>query len=212
MRTLFALVLALPLAFAAAPVAALQPGVDYQILATPQPKSVKHGQIEITEFFWYKCPHCFNLEPDLNEWRRKLGKDVVFKRVPGILNESWSSLARAYYALEAIGQLEKLHVDVFEAIHVKGMDLNPPEAFFDWAVTQGVDRKKLAEAYHSFSVNGQTMRAAQMSRDYKLSGVPAFAVNGKYVTSAYMTGGHPQLFKALDELIAMERKAGGKKK
>lgn len=212
MRALIALLLALPLTLAAVPAYALQADVDYKTLSPAQPKSVKNGQIEVTEFFWYKCPHCFNLEPELNEWRKKQGKDVVFKRVPGILSEAWTPLARAFYALEAVGQLEKLHVDVFEAIHVKGMDLNPPDAFFDWAVTRGVDRKKLAEAYNSFGVNGQTMRAAQMTRDYKLNGVPAFAINGKYVTSAYMTGSHPQLFKAMDELIAMERKAGGKKK
>ncbi len=212
MRKLLALLIALPLALSSLPVAALQAGVDYQVLPTPQPTSAKAGQIEITEFFWYKCPHCFNLEPEVNEWRRKQGKDVVFKRAPGILNESWATLARAYYAMETTGQLDKLHDALFEAIHVKGMEMKTPEAFLDWAATKGADRKKLSEAFNSFSVNGQTMRAAQMSRDYKLNGVPAFAVNGKYVTSAYMTGGHPELFKALDALVAMERKGGPKKK
>jgi thiol:disulfide interchange protein DsbA len=86
------------------------------------------------------------------------------------------------------------------------MDLNNPETFFDWAVTKGVDRQKLAAAYHSFGVNSKVMRAKQMTQAYKLSGVPAFAVNGKYTTSAYMTGSHAKLFEALNELINMELK------
>lgn len=212
MRKLLALLFALPLALASLSAAALEAGKDYQAVPQPQPTSVKAGQIEILEFFWYKCPHCFTLEPEVNEWRKKQGKDVVFKRMPGILNESWAVLGRAFYAMDALGVLDKLHDNLFEAIHVKGMDMKTADAFLDWAATQGVDRRKLADAYNSFSVNGQAMRAQQLGRDFRLNGVPAFVVNGKYVTSAYMTGGHPQLFQALDQLVAMERKAGGKKK
>lgn len=189
---------------------ALEAGKDYQELAATQPVEVKKGQVEVVEFFWYRCPHCFDLEPELNAWAKKLPKDVVLHRVPGILNPGWANLARAYYALEALGLVEKLHAEVFNAIHVQGMDLNPPERFFDWAVTKGVDRKKIADAYNSFAVNTKVMRAQQMTAAYKLNGVPALAVNGKYVTSAYMTGSVPSMFKALDELIAQERKKNGK--
>ncbi len=128
------------------------------------------------------------------------------KRVPAILNENWAAMARAYYALEALGMHNKLHEALFNAFHVQNMDLTPPQTFFDWAVTQGVDRKKLADAYSSFAVDTKVMRALQLTRDYKLTGVPAIAINGKFVTSAYMTGGQPELFKAVDELIAQELK------
>ena len=199
---LFALAL-----FATAPAShALEAGKDYAVLSPAQPISAKKGQVEVLEFFWYRCPHCFQLEPDLNAWTKKQGKNVKLTRVPAILNESWGALARAYYALEAVGMSEKLHDDVFDAIHVKGMDLTPPETFFDWAVTKGVDRKKLASAYNSFSVDTKVMRAQQLTRDYKLTGVPAVAINGKFVTSAYMTGGQPELFKTMDALIAQELK------
>lgn len=207
-----ALALALPLMLAAAPASALDEDVDYLRLSPPQRTDVKPGQVEVTEFFWYGCPHCFHLEPDLNAWAKKQAKDVVIKRVPAVLNEKWAALARAYYALEALGVQPKLHDELFDAIHVKGMDLNPPDAFFDWGVTKGLDRKKLANAYNSFGVNSKVMRAQQMTKSYKLTGVPAFAVNGKYVTSAYMTGSQPKLFEALDQLIAMERKPGKKLK
>lgn len=210
-RLFVALTLVAALALGQNAALALESGKDYLEISPVQKTDVKKGQVEVLEFFWYRCPHCFDLEPELNAWTKKLPRDVVVKKVPGILNPSWAALARAYYALEAVGMLEKLHGDVFNAIHVQGMDLNPPERFFDWAVTKGVDRKKLSDAYNSFAVNTKVMRAQQLTGAYKLNGVPAFAVNGKFVTSAYMTGGTPTLFKALDELIAQERKNNGKK-
>lgn len=203
---LLMLLLTLGLSIATTSAHALEAGKDYEVLSPAQPANVKKGQVEVLEFFWYRCPHCFHLEPDLNAWAKKQPKNVVLKRVPAILNDSWAALARAYYALEAVGMNDKLHADVFDAFHVKGMDLTPPEAFFDWAVTKGVDRKKLASAYNSFAVDTKVMRAQQLTRDYKLSGVPAVAINGKFVTSAYMTGGQPELFKTMDALIAKERK------
>ncbi len=201
----FALLLTASL-FASTPAIALEWGKDY-VEVPAQPTSVKRGQVEVLEFFWYRCPHCFHLEPELKAWTGKLPKNVVFKQVPGILSEAWMPLARAFYALEAVGLREKLHDPMFQAIHVQGIDLNPPGAFLDWAASKGADRRKLAEAYNSFAVETKVMRALQMTREFKLNGVPAFVVNGKYSTSAYLTGGNPQTFKVLDELIAMESKA-----
>jgi thiol:disulfide interchange protein DsbA len=205
LMSLFTLGASLALTLAAPTAHALEAGKDYAVLSPSQPVSVKKGQVEVLEFFWYGCPHCFHLEPDLNAWAKKQHKNVVLKRVPGILNDNWAGLARAFYALEALG-MSKLHDDVFNAIHVQGMDLTPPETFFDWAVTKGVDRKKLANVYNSFAVNTKVMRAQQLTRDFKLTGVPAIAINGKFVTSAYMAGGQPELFKVMDALIAQELK------
>jgi thiol:disulfide interchange protein DsbA len=198
--------LALALLVASAPVAALDWGKDY-VEVPAQPTSVKRGQVEVLEFFWYRCPHCFHLEPELNAWVKKLPGNVVFKRVPGVLSDGWVPLARAFYALEAVGLAEKLHGEVFQAVQVEGLDLNLPGVFLDWAANKGADRKRLADAYNSFGVDTKVMRAQQLTRAFKLSGVPAFVVNGRYSTSAYLTGGVPQMFKALDELIAMESKA-----
>jgi thiol:disulfide interchange protein DsbA len=189
---------------------AVDEGVDYLTLSTPRPTDAQ-GKIELLEFFWYGCPHCYRLEPELNLWTKKLPKDVVLRRIPATLNADWEPLTRAYYALEALGLTDKLHAKLFEAIHVDGMNLNKPEKFFDWVAKQGVDKAKIAQAYNSFSVNSKVMRSRQVVQDYKLTGVPAFAVNGKYVTSAYMTGSNPALFEALDHLIKKEQ-AGGKRK
>jgi thiol:disulfide interchange protein DsbA len=211
-KFLSALILALPLSFAMPAAQAVDAGIDYAVLSPPQRTDVKAGQVEVLEFFWYRCPHCYHMESEVQAWEKKLPKNVVFKRVPGILSDGWIPLARAYYALEALGLVEQLHADAFKAIHSQGMDLNNPEAFFDWAVTKGVDRQKLSATYHSFGVNSKVMRAKQMTQAYKLTGVPAFAVNGKYTTSAYMTGSHAKLFEALDDLIDMELKNKGGKR
>ena len=185
---------------------AILEGVDYLKLAQPRATETQ-GKIEVLEFFWYACPHCYRLEPELNAWAKRLPKDVVLRRVPATLNPDWEPLTRAYYALEATGQLEQLHAKVFDAIHVERINLNKPEIFFDWAAQQGADRAKLAQAYNSFGVNSKVQRSRQLGQEYKITGVPAFAVNGKYITSAYITGSNPALFAALDSLIRMEQDA-----
>ncbi|MCU0842177.1 MAG: thiol:disulfide interchange protein DsbA/DsbL [Thiobacillaceae bacterium] len=200
--------LALPvvLLFATA-VQAAEWGRDYVELSPPQPVESR-GKIEVLEFFWYRCPHCAQIEGELAEWVKKLPRDVVFKRQPAVLSDGWMPLTRAYYALEAVGALDRLHAEALRAIHEQHIDLNDPNTFFDWAAGKGVDRKKIADAYNSFSVNAKAGRAKQMTSRYKITGVPAFVVNGKYQTSAYLTGGNKRLFETLDALIAQERKAG----
>ncbi|MBM4182132.1 MAG: thiol:disulfide interchange protein DsbA/DsbL [Betaproteobacteria bacterium] len=209
-RLLSLIVLAAALALPAQARAA-EPGKDYLVISPSVPVDVKKGQVEVLEFFWYRCPHCFDLETELKAWTAKLPKGVVFRQVPGILNPNWATLARAYYAMEAIGVLDKLHHEVFDAIHVHGQDLNSPQRFLDWAAGKGVNRKQLADAFDSFAVNTKVMRAQQLTNAYRLNGVPAFAINGKFVTSASLTGGNTSLFKILDELIARELGRGGNK-
>lgn len=209
-HTLAGLLLALCLAMSYTPAQAAEAGVDYLELGSARPTETK-GKVEVLEFFWYGCPHCYRLEPELNAWAKKLPKDVVLRRIPATLNANWEPLTRAYYALEAVGLTTKLHAKVFDAIHADGLNLNKPEALFDWAAKQGADRAKLAQAYDSFSVNTKVMHSRQVAQEYKLTGVPAFAVNGRYVTSAYMTGSNPALFETLDSLIQGERKRAGRK-
>lgn len=197
--------LSLLLSLLATPALAAQAGKDYVVLPKAQPVNVKRGQVEVLEFFWYRCVFCFNLQPELEAWLQKLPKDVVVTRVPAILNPNWMPLARAYYALETLGLLNKLHHDVFNAIHLQGMDLNPPEVFFDWAVTKGVDRKKLADAYHGFEVETKVRRAQQLGRNYALNAVPAIVVQGKYLSTVALAGSESGLIKTLDTLVAQER-------
>jgi thiol:disulfide interchange protein DsbA len=202
-RALAGACLSLGLGLAALPALAVEAGKDY-VEIPPQPVETR-TKVEVIEFFWYRCPHCAQLEPDLQAWLKKLPRNVQFKRQPAALNDGWLPLTRAYFALEALGLVDKLHAQVFHAIHDQGIDLNDPDTFFEWAEGKGVNRKRLENAYKSFAVATKASRAKQVAQSYRLSGVPAFVVNGRYVTSAYITGGHPQLFAALDGLIAREQ-------
>ncbi len=209
-RTLTTLALMLPLLGAAPAAQALQAGTDYVEITPPRPTEVR-GKIEVIEFFGYTCPHCYDIEGELVAWSRNLGKDVALRRVPVVFNDRWAPYARIYYALEATGLVAQLHAGVFEAIHRDGINVGDPNTFLDWAARQGADRARLAEAYNSFAVNAKVLRSRQIGQDYKLTGVPSFAVNGKYLTSASMTGSHQSLFAALDALIQKERQAARRK-
>ncbi|GBL46653.1 periplasmic thiol:disulfide interchange protein DsbA [Sulfuriferula multivorans] len=184
-------------------------GKDYQVVS-PELNTDSGKKIEVAEFFWYRCPHCFHLEPALNAWIKKLPKDVAIRRIPAVLNESWLPLAKTYYTLELLGKIPALHDDVFNAIHVEGIDLNNPDILFNWAAKQGINRKTFVDTYNSFDVQSKAMRANQLTRDSKINGVPAFIVAGKYSTSVSMTGSEDALFKTLDSLIAKARKEQSK--
>lgn len=179
-----------------------QPGTDFmqtqQAIPTDNP-----GKIEVVELFWYGCPHCYVFEPALSAWVKKLPKDVVFKRVPGLPRPDWAPAAKAYYAMEMLGVSEKLHAALFDAVH-KQRALKPDNdaALIDWITKQGgLDRKKVEEAYNSFSVNTKVMRAAQIFRASGATGVPSLIVDGRYLTSSTLAGGNEESLKVTEYLI-----------
>lgn len=185
--------------------ASLIAGKDYQILS-PEMGTDSGKKIEVAEFFWYRCPHCYQLEPGLNAWLKKLPKDVNMRRIPAVLNESWAQLAKVYYTMEALGVADKYHDALFDAIHLDGLDVSKDSVLFDWAAKVGMNRQAFISAYQSFGVQSKVLRANQLTRESKITGVPSFVVDGKYLTSESMTGGEEALFKTLDELIAKARK------
>lgn len=191
--------------------AAAQGRPAYKMLANPQ--AVESGEkVEVIEFFWYGCPHCFDLEPFLRKWTAALPKDVEFRRIPAIPTERWMPNARTFYTLEAMGLIEKMHGEVFDAIHIDRVNLNDERIQLDWMAKKGVDRARFAEAWKSFSVQSKTRRAAQLTQAYDITGVPTLVVDGKYVTSVSMTGSPEGLMKTLDELIVRARAERGSKK
>ena len=195
------------LAFAAgSALAQLAPGKDFAVLNPVQPTE-GGGKIEVTEFFWYGCGHCYSLEPYIEKWAASLGKDVVFKRVPAIPSESWGQTAVIFYALEAMGVLDKYHKKVFDAIHKDNVILTNRTVRDEWLKKQGVDLPKFLEVEKSFSVVTKLNRAKQLTAAYKVDGVPMLYVNGKYFTSNTHAGGDPARVMAIvDQLVAMARK------
>jgi thiol:disulfide interchange protein DsbA len=179
-------------------------GKDYQILKQAQPTS-SAGKIEVLEFFSYGCPHCKDLEPLLENWAKKLPKDVVLKRVPVAFSSSWVPLQKMYFTLEALGEVDRLNAQVFAAIHNENVRLNDESVQLDWIAAHKVDRKKYQDMYNSFSIQSEAMRAQQLTRDYKIEGVPSLSVAGRYLTSAAMAGNHEASLAVTDELIAKAR-------
>jgi thiol:disulfide interchange protein DsbA len=162
------------------------------------------GKIEVVEFFWYECPHCYDLEPLLDRWIPKLGKDVQFKRVPATFNDRWRLSARVFYALEAMGLENKLHRPIMDAIHKDRMRITDKKQLADWLGKQGVDLAKFDAAMSSFAVESRLKRAEQMVRDTRLDGVPALLVNGRYLVASQ--GGPQLMLDTADALIDRTRK------
>lgn len=179
-------------------------GVHYKTLAQ-QPTSTGDN-IEVLEFFWYGCPHCYTIEPYLKTWKKTKPANVTFIRVPAIFRPDWEVQARTYYALSNMGAIEDLHIKIFKAIHVDKQRLNKKALLVDFVTKHGVDRKKFEQEYSSFAVDSMVRKAKKKQTAYKLQGVPALAINGKYFTSGSMAGSYENLMKILDYLIKKESK------
>ena len=190
--------------------AQLVEGRDYRTLAPAQP-TTSPGKIEVTEFFSYACPHCRVFYPLVSAWAAKLPKDVVFRRVAVSYGRpAWVNLARAYYALEATGELGKLDGPLFRAIHDEHLNLFDEQSLADWVGKQGGDAARFANAYASFGVNNQTVQADQAAEAYRIEAIPSLAVNGRYVViSPTEAADEEQTFRDLllltDKVIAKAR-------
>ena len=189
-------------AFAAAGALAQQP---WQQLNPAQPTE-GGGKVEVIEFFWYGCPHCYSLEPAVVTWAKKAPSDVAFKRVPALPSESWGEGARMFYTLESMGKLEEFHQKVFDAIHKQNVNMNNKKARDEWLQKNGIDPAKYAEVEKSFTVATKVNRAKQLTYAYRVESVPRVVVNGKYVVTAEQAGGVDRVFQIVDQLVGMARK------
>lgn len=192
-------------------------GVEYTHI---NPHPVETGaKIEVREFFWYGCPHCYALEPHLDQWLKTLPKNVRFIRTPGV-SPDWLAHAQAYYAFEALGALDKLHKPFFDAVQAARQTAPPPSIPFsdensiaEFVARHGVNAGKFREAYRSFDVGRKLGQAKQLNGDYRVQTVPILFVDGKYMTNANIAGGHDRVLKVLDFLIkqAVAERSASKK-
>ena len=186
----------------------LKQGRDFQLIKPPL--APDQSKIEVTEFFWYGCPHCFDFEPLLAAWVKKLPADVSFRRVPAIFpNNKWMPGARLYYTLEAMNLLEKMHSEVFSAIHVDRQRLDDDKILFDWVAKKGVDVKQFSETWSSFGVQSRLQQARVLTLAAGVTGVPSVMVQGRYL--ALTAGNYEDLLAVIDQLVARARVEAGKK-
>lgn len=186
---------------------AFKDGTDYLTLDKPAPTEAPAGRIEVVEFFWYSCPHCHAFEPQLEAWMKQLPKDVVLRRVPVSFRPDFEPQQRLYYVLEAMGKVEELHKKVFNAIHVEKQPLNTADTVAVWAEKQGLNKAKFVELYNSFSVTTKARKATQLQDVYKVDGVPALGIAGRYYTTGTMTQTMARALQVTDYLIGQSRNA-----
>jgi thiol:disulfide interchange protein DsbA len=181
-------------------------GEGWDPIDPPIAPTTTSNKVEVLEFFWYGCPHCYDLEPPMQAWLSKQD-DIEFRMVPAPLNPKWADHSHFYYAAESLGVLDKLHMPLFEAMHDQRRKLFDKQSLIDFAVEQGVDKQKFTDAWNSFSVFVKVQQARKLGKQFQLSGVPAIGINGKYKTSASLAGSTERMFQIMDELIAEEAKS-----
>ena len=192
-----------------------QEGVNYTRLVPAQPTNVAAGQVEVLEFFWYACPHCYALEPAVASWLKSKPAYITLTRVPVEWNDGHRSLARLFYTLEGMGKLNEAHNEIFKEIQVNGDPLIGPDPTNVAAAERvqlafikklGLSDADFEKEYHGFNVETAMQRADQLGQRYRISGVPTFVVNGKYVTDVGMAGGPEKVLALVNDLAIQEHK------
>ena len=207
-RTLIAAIALSPLAARAQPAGEARP---YTTLQNQLPVETQ-GKVEVAEFFWYGCIHCYNLEPLLEKWVPTLAADTQFRRIPAVFNERWAHDATIYYAFEVLGVLDKLHRPFFDAIHKDRLKTDNPAALAEWLTNKGLDPKKFDATMKSFGVQSKTKRAAQITTASRIDGTPALMVQGRYTISTEQGKSREGMLATAEALAGMVRKnlAAGK--
>ncbi|MEX3605515.1 MAG: thiol:disulfide interchange protein DsbA/DsbL [Burkholderia sp.] len=180
----------------AAPVAG-----NYEVMKSPQPVSVPAGKVEVIEFFWYGCPHCYEFEPTLEAWVKKQGDNIVFKRVPVAFRDDFLPHSGMYYTLNALGVTEKDTPAVFNAIHKQKNYLLTPQAQADFLATQGIKKQNYLATYNSFTVQGQVKQSGELVKTYDIQSVPTVVVQGKYKSGPSYTSSVEGTAPVLDWIV-----------
>jgi len=178
-------------------------GVDYALIQA-QPIASR-DKIEVIEFFYYGCASCNRLEPDLQTWLKTLSPDILFRRIPALRRTAWMPLTRVYFALEQLGEIERMHTEVYRAVHEEGINLGISSELFDWMQKHGVDRTKVEEVLDSDSVIAQVQIARDATVAYGIRATPSFVIDGRYMTSPGMLRSSEALFPTLNILIEKVR-------
>ncbi|MCC6208165.1 MAG: thiol:disulfide interchange protein DsbA/DsbL [Gammaproteobacteria bacterium] len=183
-----------------------QEGVDYELVTPAQPTS-DPSKVEVMEVFWYGCPHCYRFQPSLERWLQTKPENVNFVRLPAILNESWALATQAYYAEEALGVTDNIHIALFNAIHRDKRHLDSEKDMMKFFGEQGVSEDQFRSAFHSFGVESKVQRARQMTQRYGIDGTPSVIINGKYRTGPGMTRSYERLIDVMNFLVAQESRS-----
>jgi thiol:disulfide interchange protein DsbA len=209
LRTAFAALLLALAASGAQAQSVPQLGRDYTRLDPP--RAVTSGErIEVIEFFYYGCPVCYELEPTLSRWIFNAPGSVALRRVPALSSDNWDNFAKLFYTLETMGQLTRLHWPVYDNFHFNGVKLNDEAVMAGWVSHNGLDKQRFTDTYRSPEIQAKLASARAMTQSYDIKGVPSIVIDGKFITSASMTGGTRELMQVVDQLVDLARKERAK--
>ena len=178
-------------------------GKNYLVLDKPV-ETETGDQIEVRELFWYFCPHCFSVHPKLEEWSKTMDSSAQLVLQPAVF-PGWEFGSTFYYVLEELGELERLHSSLYNAIHVQKLNLKTQQDFVTWLSLNGVDEDKANKVFNSFPVKVAVNKAKANTYKYRITGVPVFIVNGKYTVNATSAGSEEKIFEVIDYLIQKEK-------
>ena len=176
------------------------------ITISPSQPTRSGDKIEVIEVFWYACPHCFDFEPHISKWLESKPNDVEFSRMPAIFRKSWIPHAKAYFTADKLNVLDSIHTPLFDALHKRKKNIHDDDSIKKFFVKHGVDRNIFKKVYESDEVQDKVKRAFIMGQRYKLTGVPAVIINGKYMVSGSTAGSFENVLKIINQLIDKERK------
>ena len=192
---------------AAAPTSLLAAG-GYELVEPPQ-NTATADKVEVLEFFWLGCPHCYAFEPSIEGWAEDMPENVVLRREAPPLNSSWGNHSRGFYAAQLLGHEHEFVTAMFEAIHEERKPMRDPDDMADLAAELGMEREKFLATMTSFAVETKMNRASQLARGAGITGVPSIVINGKYRTGAQLAGGNAGIIDVIEETVAMEKKTMG---
>jgi len=180
-------------------------GKHYSQLTSAQGTSGGPGGVEVTEVFWYGCPHCFSFDPIITRWEDEQPADVRFVRLPVMWNPTNEIHARMYYTAEALGKLDEMHQAFFTAMHRDGKTLSREDDIRKIFAEFGVSDEEFDNTFRSFAVESKLNRAKSLTQRYRIRSVPVIVVDGKYVVDGPEVKSYGDMLAVTDELVAKER-------
>ena len=168
-------------------------------------KQQESKDIIIYEFFWYGCPHCYNLEPTMDRIEADLEKDTKVVKLPVALRDSWIPHAKLYYALKQMDKIDQVHNLIFEEIHLEDNRLNTEQQMIDFLGKHGIDTDKFMEKYNSFGTEARIKKASNLAKKYQIDSVPTIIINGKFLTSGSYVSSYDELYSVVNLLVERER-------
>lgn len=163
------------------------------------------GKIEVIQFFYYGCPHCFDQQPLIDDWLARKPTDVEFRYIPALRDEKWVPLTKAWFALDKMGEATRLHRPIYDVINFDGVMLSDEAKLFDWIGRNGVERNRFIEVYNSDEIKAKLDEARKLTTVYGVRATPTLVVGGRFAVASGVAGSHFEAIRMLNQFVGQVR-------